>query len=105
MDDNSPFSATPPDWVEAATHTINFKCPRCGSGTEESQAVWINRRAPVYVEGMYRRKWQEFYHCGCGAGWWGWSSDRPMPDWLKARNARLQSEHPENEPGPNIPPM
>lgn len=45
----------------------------------EAQAVWINRRAPVYTED-HRRKWQEFYHCSCGTAWWAWSSDRPKPE-------------------------
>lgn len=96
--DHSPFSAKPPDWVEAATHSTHFKCPRCGNGTDQSKAVWINRRSPVYIEGMYRRKWQEFYHCDCEASWWGWSSDRPTPEWLQARNARLREESSNAEP-------
>ncbi len=70
------FSETPPEWTQAATHAIAFCCPRCQQPAAKARAVWINRRSPVYMEG-YRRKWQEFYWCECGAAWWGWSSDRP----------------------------
>lgn len=87
MDDNSPFSAAPPAWVQAALHATHFCCPSCGHTSQAAQAVWINRRSPVYVEGLYRRKWQEFYQCDCGTSWWGWSSDRTPPAWLQARNA------------------
>ncbi len=90
--DNSPFSATQPAWVQEATHSTDFHCPCCGHASQEAKSVWVNRRAPVYVEGMYHRKWQEFYHCDCGTGWWGWSSDRPIPEWLQARNAQMSNE-------------
>lgn len=39
----------------------------------------MNRRSPVFTLD-HRRKWQEFYKCGCGAAWWAWSSDRPPND-------------------------
>ncbi|HEY9735562.1 MAG TPA: hypothetical protein V6D06_04740 [Trichocoleus sp.] len=70
------FSPIAPKWTEAATHTTQFCCPRCGAETGKAQAVWINRRSPVYTEN-HRRKWQEFYHCECETAWWAWSSDRP----------------------------
>jgi hypothetical protein len=82
---HSPFSATPPDWVQAALHSTQFRCPCCDKNSQEAGAVWINRRAPVYGEGMSRRKWQEFYQCGCGTSWWSWSSDRPLPEWRQDR--------------------
>ncbi|GGA30803.1 hypothetical protein [Okeania sp. KiyG1] len=70
------FSPTPPEWTESSIHVFQFSCPKCGAGTIDAQAVWINRRSPVYGENS-RRKWQEFYHCKCGCSWWAWSSDRP----------------------------
>lgn len=70
------FSPIPPNWTESAVHTTHFCCPRCGAETGKAQAVWINRRSPVYTE-QHRRKWQEFYRCECQAAWWAWSSDRP----------------------------
>ncbi len=85
---HNPFSTTPPDWVQAALHATHFRCPCCSKNSQEADAVWINRRAPVYVEGMYRRKWQEFYQCDCGTSWWGWSSDRPLPEWLQDRKTQ-----------------
>jgi hypothetical protein len=48
----------------------------------EAEKVWINRRSPVFTED-HRRKWQEFYQCGCGSVWWAWSSDRPPSDLAK----------------------
>ncbi|MEB3312701.1 MAG: hypothetical protein VKL98_00995 [Cyanobacteriota bacterium] len=72
-----PFSPVPPEWVSRASHTTGFQCPRCGAGSRQAQAVWINRRSPVYGEDQ-RRRWQEFYLCGdCETSWWAWSSDRP----------------------------
>jgi hypothetical protein len=71
------FSPLPPDWAATASHAMAFHCPRCGASSQQAQAVWINRRSPVYGED-HRRKWQEFYHCGeCETPWWAWSSDRP----------------------------
>ena len=70
------FSPTPPQWTESSIHVFEFSCPKCGASTIDAQAVWINRRSPVYGENS-RRKWQEFYHCKCGCSWWAWSSDRP----------------------------
>ncbi len=71
------FSPVPPAWAESATHALQFCCPRCGASTAQAQAVWINRRTPVYTPN-HRRKWQEFYHCGeCQTPWWAWNSDRP----------------------------
>lgn len=70
------FSPTPPAWTDTAIHAFEFCCPTCRQSSLEAQAVWINRRAPVYQDN-YRRKWQEFYQCACGTVWWAWSSDRP----------------------------
>lgn len=70
------FSYQPPKWIETATHSLQFGCPRCGQGGANAERVWINRAAPV-TTANYRRKWQEFYLCECGQGWWAWSSDRP----------------------------
>jgi hypothetical protein len=70
------FSPIPPDWTQSATHATQFGCPRCGATSQQAQAVWINRRSPVYSE-EHRRKWQEFYHCDCNTVWWAWSTDRP----------------------------
>jgi predicted RNA-binding Zn-ribbon protein involved in translation (DUF1610 family) len=71
------FSPVPPPWTDAARHAYQFVCPSCGASAAQAQAVWINRRAPVYTAEQ-RRKWQEFYHCGeCETVWWAWSSDRP----------------------------
>jgi hypothetical protein len=72
----NPFDPIPPEWIRRALHGTQFCCPSCQSPNREAQAVWINRQAPVYTPDQ-QRKWQEFYHCGCGASWWGWSSDRP----------------------------
>ena len=69
------FSPTPPDWINTATHARHFCCPHCRETPRKAQKVWINRRSPVISED-YRRKWQEFYQCECGQGWWGWSRDR-----------------------------
>lgn len=70
------FQPTPPNWTINAVHAEQFCCPQCSASSREAQQVWINRRSPVYGEN-HRRKWQEFYRCSCGCGWWGWSSDRP----------------------------
>jgi hypothetical protein len=70
------FSPNSPEWIESATHAIEFCCPRCRAGSTAATAVWINRRSPVTVDGR-RRKWQEFYQCECSQVWWAWSSDRP----------------------------
>ncbi|MGB3512478.1 MAG: hypothetical protein WBA93_25225 [Microcoleaceae cyanobacterium] len=78
------FSLTPPKWTELADHAFQFCCPKCGTSTMEAQAVWINRRSPVYAENR-RRKWQEFYHCECGCSWWAWSSDRPPSKYARDR--------------------
>ncbi|MDS3862058.1 hypothetical protein RIF25_14745 [Thermosynechococcaceae cyanobacterium BACA0444] len=72
----NPFTPTPPDWIAQASHARGFECSRCGAAPGHAQAVWINRRAPVYTAN-HQRKWQEFYHCQCGFVWWAWSSDRP----------------------------
>lgn len=72
----NPFAVTPPDWLAEAYHARGFECPRCCAGPKEAQAVWVNRRSPVFTENQ-RRKWQEFYYCQCGCVWWAWSSDRP----------------------------
>lgn len=73
------FSPTPPDWINHAVHSFDFHCPQCRETARKAERVWINRRSPVMTED-YRRKWQEFYQCECGQGWWGWSSDRPPSD-------------------------
>ncbi len=74
------FSPTPPAWAEAATHALEFCCPRCGEAASSATSVWINRRSPVYTH-SHRRKWQEFYKCECETAWWAWSSDRPPNPW------------------------
>ena len=71
------FDPTPPDWVAQTTHAQGFCCPDCQSGPRNAIRVWINRRSPVMSDD-YRRKWQEFYQCECGKGWWAWSNDRPV---------------------------
>ena len=86
--DTNPFSPTPPDWAEKAAHAVPLCCPTCRASPKEAKAVWLNRRAPVFIEGFTRRKWQEFYHCECGTAWWGWSNERETPEWLIERNAR-----------------
>ncbi|GAB4350895.1 MAG: hypothetical protein Fur0042_19000 [Cyanophyceae cyanobacterium] len=79
------FSPVPPPWTEAAVRGLGFRCPRCGEGPRAATSVWLNRRSPVITE-RYRRKWQEFYACACGAGWWAWSDERPPSDLLKERD-------------------
>ncbi|MEM6425354.1 MAG: hypothetical protein AAF728_09375 [Cyanobacteria bacterium P01_D01_bin.128] len=79
------FSPVPPVWTEVAKHAYQFCCPACGASSQQAQAVWINRRSPVYTEG-HRRKWQEFYQCECGSVWWAWSSDRPPTDFSKGES-------------------
>jgi len=92
------FSSLPPAWTEAARHAMGFGCPGCGAETGQAQAVWINRRAPVYGE-AHRRKWQEFYHCGeCGTAWWAWSSDRP-PSPYPANPGDADPDSPNPPPG------
>ncbi|MEB3232129.1 MAG: hypothetical protein VKJ64_14060 [Leptolyngbyaceae bacterium] len=74
------FSLEPPEWSQTAVHAREFGCPHCREGAADiAQAVWINRRSPVYTPDQ-RRKWQEFYHCTCGQAWWAWSSDRPLSE-------------------------
>ena len=70
------FNPMPPEWVEKATHANGFCCPRCRQTPSKAEAVWINRRSPVYTEN-HQRKWQEFYQCECQSVWWAWSNDRP----------------------------
>jgi hypothetical protein len=70
------FSPTPPEWTNTAVHAMAHDCPTCRATALEAQKVWLNRRSPVYGHDR-KRKWQEFYHCGCGTAWWAWSSDRP----------------------------
>ncbi|QUS62194.1 hypothetical protein IQE94_09280 [Synechocystis sp. PCC 7339] len=70
------FDPTPPPWVEDTVHTRGFCCPQCQAGPRQALRAWINRRSPVLGDDR-RRKWQEFYQCECGQGWWAWSSDRP----------------------------
>jgi hypothetical protein len=76
------FSPTPPDWINHAVHSFDFQFPQCRETARKAEKVWINRRSPVMTED-YRRKWQEFYQCECGQGWWGWSSDRPPSDLIR----------------------
>lgn len=82
------FSPVPPPWTEAAVRGLGFRCPRCGEGPRAATNVWLNRRSPVMTE-RYRRKWQEFYACACGTGWWAWSDERPPSNLI----------NPEGEPG------
>jgi len=70
------FDPHPPIWIKSAVHALEFCCPICKAKAREATAVWINRLSPVFTEN-HRRKWQEFYHCECGAVWWAWSNDRP----------------------------
>jgi hypothetical protein len=70
------FSPTPPEWTNTAVHAMAHHCPTCRATALEAQKVWLNRRSPVYGADR-KRKWQEFYHCGCGTAWWAWSTDRP----------------------------
>ncbi len=70
------FEPTPPEWTQTAIHADSFCCPQCQASCVEARQVWLNRRSPVFMEDS-RRKWQEFYACGCGQSWWGWSNDRP----------------------------
>lgn len=93
--ETNPFSSLPPEWAAGAEHGLPFCCPRCKGTPQVAQQVWINRRSPVFIEGFNRRKWQEFYLCECDMAWWGWSNDRPIPDWLQERNAR-QAEQAED---------
>ncbi|MEB3293348.1 MAG: hypothetical protein VKJ24_09315 [Synechococcales bacterium] len=74
------FTAMSPDWTATAVHAKAFCCPTCGKSSLEAETAWVNRRSPVYSDDpdpRRRRKWQEFYQCGCGCVWWAWSSDRP----------------------------
>jgi len=80
------FALIPPEWTKSAVHAVDFCCSSCKKTPKEAKKVWLNRRAPVSVEG--RRKWQEFYQCECNTPWWGWSDDRPpsgIEDRLKDR--------------------
>lgn len=69
------FSPSPPPWVDHAKHGVAFTCPSCGKDPRSAQAVWINRRSPLYQDN--RKVWQEFYLCECGVAWWGWNNERP----------------------------
>ncbi|MEI6427992.1 MAG: hypothetical protein WCO45_06315 [Pseudanabaena sp. ELA607] len=70
------FAPVPPDWTQTATHAWHFCCPACSAAPSQAQAVWVNRRSPLYDESQ-KLRWQEFYHCDCGRAWWGWSNERP----------------------------
>ncbi|AFY68673.1 hypothetical protein Pse7367_0362 [Thalassoporum mexicanum PCC 7367] len=74
------FDPNSPQWAESATHSNSFRCPTCNNGPDLADAVWINRRSPVYTEN-HRKKWQEFYHCECGCVWWAWSNERPKTEY------------------------
>lgn len=74
------FDPTPPEWVDNTVHARSFCCPQCQAGPRHALRAWINRRSPVLGDDQ-RRKWQEFYQCECGQGWWAWSSDRPPAEW------------------------
>ena len=69
------FSRTAPQWTQDAIHSMDFHCPKCDATSREAQKVWLNRWAPVTIQGQ-TRKWQEFYLCKCNQAWWGWSNDR-----------------------------
>jgi hypothetical protein len=88
------FSATPPNWAQAAVHAYEFCCPTCKASSLEAQQVWINRRSPVFTED-HRRKWQEFYYCQCGHAWWAWSSDRPPTSLNKPEPPELLWDDPD----------
>ena len=45
------FALTPPEWTKSAVHAVDFCCPSCKNTPKEAQNVWLNRRAPVSVEG------------------------------------------------------
>ncbi|RMF26736.1 MAG: hypothetical protein D6756_03200 [Cyanobacteria bacterium J083] len=77
------FDPTPPVWTNTATHSLTFTCPSCGASVQKAKKVWLNRRAPVTIEG-YRRKYQEFYQCECEQSWWAWSNDRPPTNLTKS---------------------
>jgi hypothetical protein len=74
------FSPQPPEWTDRAVHSMTLHCPSCRTPAIEAESVWLNRRSPVYGPDQ-RKKWQEFYHCGCGCDWWAWSSDRPLNEY------------------------
>jgi len=88
------FAPNPPDWTQSAMHVHEFRCPTCRAEPLAAQDVWINRRSPVYAEGR-RPKWQEFYHCDCGAAWWAWSSDRPPSELAERYYADPVEDDPE----------
>jgi hypothetical protein len=94
------FALIPPGWTAAAVHALQFCCPTCGAAGGAAQAVWINRRAPVYTH-HHQRKWQEFYHCECGTAWWAWSSDRPPNPW---REPEPSSDWPREDLDPPVTP-
>lgn len=85
------FDLTPPEWTKSAIHVFDFCCPKCGAVSMEAEAVWINRRSPVYTENN-RRKWQEFYHCRCHNSWWAWSSDRPPSRYARSKKDNDMSD-------------
>ncbi|MGD1849300.1 MAG: hypothetical protein ACFCBU_01390 [Cyanophyceae cyanobacterium] len=78
-------SSIPPPWTEKAVHAIGFRCPTCQEAPAKAQQVWLNRRSPVFTDN-YKRKWQEFYNCGCGCAWWGWSNERPPNEFADRDN-------------------
>lgn len=86
-----PFTPIPPDWTTTAVHAVQFSCPTCGAASGAAEAVWINRRSPVYTYN-HQRKWQEFYRCECGTAWWAWSSDRPPNSWSRPEETDPWSE-------------
>ena len=55
------FDLTPPEWTKSAIHAFDFCCPKCGAVSMEAEAVWINRRSPVYTENN-RRKSVSYTH-------------------------------------------
>ncbi|NJK35063.1 MAG: hypothetical protein HC919_08980 [Oscillatoriales cyanobacterium SM2_2_1] len=69
------FSPIPPAWTQSARRAPKYHCPQCDAQAAAAQAVWINRRTPLFSVN-HQRQWQEFYWCSCGQAWWGWSGDR-----------------------------
>jgi hypothetical protein len=75
------FASKQPEWADTSVHAMSLHCPQCRTPSIEAEAVWLNRRSPVY-DNDRQRKWQEFYKCGCGCNWWAWSSDRPPNEYV-----------------------